>query len=571
MIVFKYVKWKNFLSTGNDWTRIELNKSDMTLVIGNNGSGKSTMLDAITFVLYGKAFRKVNKPQLVNSINNKDCLVEIEFDIGKNNYLVRRGLKKSIFEIIKNGELVEQDTKSLDYQTQFEKNILKLNYKSFCQVVILGSASFIPFMELKLSDRREIIEDILDLQIFTIMNSLLKKRIEENTKSITEKTYQIEALEEKIRLKEKHIEELNNNHQEVIDDYNKRIQKNKDIIKSNILIIEEITEKITSLQKEIKDHNKIKKQLEEFSQIKNKLINKKRNIEKEIDFFNDNNTCPTCSRNIDDDFKKTAILDRNSNISELTNGMDKLEQKLNDIEKRNKEIEKINDSIISLNTDSIIKIKYNKEINSSIADLKKSLNSITDKYNTNQGSKEEIKNLENDLKEYSRIKKDLHKNKDIHNMCSIMLKDSGIKSKIISQYVPVINKLINKYLAEMEFVVQYELDETFNETIKSRFRDEFSYGSFSEGEKMRINLAILFTWRSIAKIRNSTSTNLLILDEIFDGSLDAQGTEDFMKILNSLLKDVNAFIISHKGDQLQDKFEKIIKFEKIKQFSEIST
>lgn len=571
MIEFKYVKWKNFLSTGNDWTRLELNQHNMTLVIGENGAGKSTMLDAITFVLYGKPFRKVNKGQLINSINNKECLVEIEFSIGTNDYRVKRGLKKNIFEIYKNNELIEQDTKVLDYQTQFEKTVLKLNFKSFCQVVILGSASFIPFMELKLSDRREIIEDILDLQIFTIMNSLLKKKMEVNNKEIVDVDYNIKLIEEKIILKEKHLEEMNTNHQEIIDDYKRRIKKNENMIFDNDLVIDEISEKISNLQNKTKDVNKIKKQLEEFRQIKTKIVTKRSNIEKEISFFNNNDVCPTCSRDIDKEFKDNRISVKNISIKELSDGLNKLENKLEDISKRNEEITNINNEITSLNTDSIIKTKYNKEINRNIQDLNKSLESIINKYSTTEGSKEEISSLENELNKSSKLKKNLHINKDIYSVCSIMLKDNGIKSKIISQYVPVINKLINKYLAELEFMVQFELDETFNETIKSRFRDEFSYASFSEGEKMRINLAILFTWRAIAKIRNSASTNLLILDEIFDGSLDAAGTEDFMKILNNLVKGVNAFIISHKGDQLHDKFEKVIKFEKVKQFSEIST
>lgn len=570
MISFKYVRWRNFLSTGNDWTQINLDQNDMTLVIGENGAGKSTMLDAITFALYGKPFRKVNKGQLVNSINGKDCLVEIEFHIGKKKYLVRRGIKKNVFEVYKDDELIQQDSKSLDYQAYFEKNVLKLNFKSFCQVVILGSASFVPFMELPAGHRREIIEDILDLQIFTVMNSLLKDKVAQNNKSILENDHSIDLLSESIRLKEKHLEEMESNHQDIIDDYQKRIKKNKENIDSNNKIIDELVNNIEELKKEIIDAKKVKKSLEEFTEIRSKILNKKKGVEKEIHFFSSNDSCPTCNREIDEEFKSSAISSRQQSVSELEDGISKLEQRLLDIVNRNKEIEKINEKISSLNTDILIKNRTNQDIQINIDDLKNSLENIRNKYSSNQSSKEELRLLENQLVELTEQKKSLYKDKDIHAVCSVMLKDNGIKSKIISQYVPVINKLINKYLAELEFVVQFELDETFNETIKSRFRDEFSYGSFSEGEKMRINLAILFTWRAIAKIRNSASTNLLILDEIFDGSLDSAGTEDFMKILNSLVKDVNAFIISHKGDQLHDKFEHVIKFEKNKQFSEIA-
>lgn len=570
MILFKKIRWRNFLSTGNAFTEIDLCKTNTTLIVGENGSGKSTFLDAVSFALYNKPFRKINKPQLLNSINKKDLIAEIEFVIGKNNYKVVRGLKPSVFEVYQNGALLNQNAESKDYQEVLEKQILKLNHKSFCQVVVLGSASFVPFMQLTAAARREIIEDILDIQIFSTMNSLLKERVSTNTSTLNKVEYEYDLTSEKIRMHNEHITAMQKNNSELIEKY-------KEQLASYTLRIEQEKEARDKLDQQVKEHNEsisdkdqVDKKHKKVNVLEIQLADKIEKLQSEIKFFNTHDTCPTCKQDIDNDFKCETVKSREVSIRETSEGIELLKAEIQNIQNRLSEISMISKKITDLHIEAIThsnNISGLREQCMKLADEITGLQQKTDEYATND---HKMKELEHNLGSLTNEKVDILKDRDALGVVSIVLKDNGIKSKIIKQYVPVINKLINKYLAAMDFFVNFELDENFNETIRSRFRDEFSYASFSEGEKMRINLAILFTWRAIAKLRNSASTNILIMDEVMDGSLDSNGTDEFLKIINNLTNDTNTFIISHKTDQLYDKFTNVLKFEKHKNFSRIA-
>lgn len=571
MILFKKIRWKNFLSTGNVFTELDLCKANTTLIVGENGAGKSTMLDALSFGLYNKPFRKVNKPQLLNTINKKDCVVEIEFAIGKNNYKVVRGLKPSAFEVYQNGTMINQNAESKDYQEVLEKQILKLNHKSFCQVVVLGSASFVPFMQLTAAARREIIEDILDIQIFSTMNSLLKEKVTVNTTSLNKIDYDYNLTSEKIRMHNEHIAAMQKNNVELIEKYKQELLSYTTRIEEEREIITALDHSIKELHKSITDHEQINKKHSKVNVLEIQLADKIKTLQSEIKFFNTHDTCPTCKQDIDNDFKCDAVKTKEQSIQETTDGIEKLKKEIQKIQDRIAEIQKVKSKITDLNIEAVTHSNNVTGLREHCMKLSKEIELLqqkTDDYATND---DKMKELEQNLGVLTNEKVDVLKDRDALGVVSIILKDGGIKSKIIKQYVPIINKLINKYLAAMDFFVNFELDENFNETIKSRFRDEFSYASFSEGEKMRINLAILFTWRAIAKLRNSASTNLLIMDEVLDGSLDSNGTDEFLKILNNLTHDTNTFIISHKTDQLYDKFTNVIKFEKHKNFSRIAT
>lgn len=570
MILFKKIRWRNFLSTGNAFTEIDLCKTNTTLIVGENGSGKSTFLDAVSFALYNKPFRKINKPQLLNSINKKDLIAEIEFVIGKNNYKVVRGLKPSVFEVYQNGALLNQNAESKDYQEVLEKQILKLNHKSFCQVVVLGSASFVPFMQLTAAARREIIEDILDIQIFSTMNSLLKERVSTNTSTLNKVEYEYDLTSEKIRMHNEHITAMQKNNSEFIEKY-------KEQLASYTLRIEQEKEARDKLDQQVKEHNEsisdkdqVDKKHKKVNVLEIQLADKIEKLQSEIKFFNTHDTCPTCKQDIDNDFKCETVKSREVSIRETSEGIELLKAEIQNIQNRLSEISMVSKKITDLHIEAIThsnNISGLREQCMKLADEITGLQQKTDEYATND---DKMKELEHNLGSLTNEKVDILKDRDALGVVSIVLKDNGIKSKIIKQYVPVINKLINKYLAAMDFFVNFELDENFNETIRSRFRDEFSYASFSEGEKMRINLAILFTWRAIAKLRNSASTNILIMDEVMDGSLDSNGTDEFLKIINNLTNDTNTFIISHKTDQLYDKFTNVLKFEKHKNFSRIA-
>lgn len=567
MILFKKIRWKNFLSTGNIFTELDLNSNNTTLIVGENGAGKSTLLDALSYSLFGKPFRKINKPQLLNTITQKQLVVEVEFSIGSNEFKIIRGIKPNIFEVYQNGKLMNQSAEMKDYQEILEKQIIKVNHKSFCQVVILGSATFQPFMQLSAYQRREIIEDLLDLQIFTTMNSLLKDKVLINSERIQTLSSEKKIIEEKITLIKEHLSELQSNNEKFIDEKKTRIvETNEQIQKLNdeYWVYEE---KRKQLEESLEDEAAVSKKMNKLAQLKHQIEANLGILNKEVGFFHKYDNCPTCKQQIDEKFKAEAIDTKESEIKKIQDGLEKLGDEYEKVNARINEMMEIH-SQVNQNKLEISRVKT--KISSLVEyreTLEEEIKNVGKKTSTDEGNK--VPDLEKNLKEVEKSYYDYLEDRNILNVASNLLKDGGIKSKIIKQYIPVINKLINKYLSSMEFMCQFELDEEFNETIKSRYRDVFSYASFSEGEKMRINLAILFTWRAIAKLRNSINTNILIMDEVFDSSLDSNGTEEFLKILNNLTSDTNTFIISHKTDQLYDKFSKVIKFEKHKNFSRI--
>jgi DNA repair exonuclease SbcCD ATPase subunit len=569
MIYFKKLRWKNFLSTGNVLTEISLNSHSNTLIVGENGAGKSTILDAICYALYNKPFRNINKPQLINSINQKSALVEIEFSIGKNDYLIRRGMKPAVFEVHLNDNLMNQDAAARDYQEFLETQILKLNYKSFCQVVILGSASFVPFMQLPMGQRREIIEDLLDLQIFSKMNALLKDKTSTINTSITDTRYAIDLTMEKLSLHEEHMKKINFNINKQIDDNRIKISEAEEQLKYWNGQQADAMKKIEQLREEIRDKDRVKSKLSKLETFRVKLDEKITKLNRDIKFFHDHENCPTCKQDIDHDFRNHAIEDRSRKIEETQDGTTKLSEELDNVYKQIEHIDQINKEITNLNGDCIGYQAHVSNLNSHITELTKQNNELNVEKNDSTNV-DTTKELKKHLRDLEKRKESELNTLELYKAASLILKDTGIKAQIINQYIPIINKLINKYLAALDFFVNFELDKNFQETIKSRHRDEFSYASFSEGEKMRINLAVLFTWRAVAKLRNSTSTNLLIMDEIFDGSLDSTGTDEFLKILEQLTNDTNTFIISHKTDALLDKFESILKFEKHHNFSRLA-
>jgi len=568
MIFFKTLRWKNLLSTGNIFTEIDLAKSNNTLIVGENGAGKSTILDALSFALFGKPFRKINKPQLLNTITKKELVVEIEFNISSNQYKIVRGIKPTVFEVYQNGILLNQSAEMKDYQEILEKQILKLNMKSFCQVVVLGSATFQPFMQLPGGQRREIIEDLLDLQIFTTMNSLLKDKIQTNNEDLVDIATDQKVVMERIKLIKNHLLEKQTNNEKivaekinVIDDTNEKLIALHDQSKS-------IEEQIANLKESIQDEPKISKRINQLSQLRHKIEAKRALLDKDISFFKQHENCPTCTQGISSEFRENTLLTKNNEVESIDIALADLVKQYDETNARLNEMIEVHANVQTFQM-QLIKLRSNGE---SLAKYRDQLMIEINQINVAHEADEEdrMTELETELNLVATRYNDSMDQKQIFAAAAMLLKDGGIKARIIKQYVPVINKLINKYLSAMDFFVQFELDEEFNETIKSRFRDEFSYASFSEGEKMRINLAILFTWRAVAKLRNSISTNLLIMDEVFDSSLDSNGTEEFMKVLNNLTVETNTFIISHKTDQLYDKFTNVIKFEKHKNFSKVA-
>ena len=567
MIKFKKVRWKNFLSTGNTFTEIELTRNPSTLIIGENGSGKSTVLDALCFGLFGKPFRNINKPQLVNSVNNTGLVVEVEFTVGSRNYKVVRGIKPNVFEIYNNRKPLNQEANIRDYQKILEQQILKLNYRSFTQVVILGSSTFIPFMQLPAKHRREVVEEILDIQIFSLMNMLLKIKLKDLQEELVSIDNRYELTTEKISLQENYIDDLKKNK-------NKLIKTKKESIKSNTKAIQSRTSEREELEKtnvvfleQIKDQQQVEQKETKLKDLRATLAEKHKAHSSMLDFFDNNADCPTCQQHIDEVFKEEMTLQQKQEVKKYQTGIEKMKSELSSTKQRLKEIKEVADKI----RDNQLSIA---QLNTSIVELEKfntKLETEIELFNGGGVGKTDTDKLKNLKKEYKKIDKERQSAKEERNYveaAKVMLHDTGIKTKIIKQYLPIMNKLINKYLTSMEFYINFTLNENFEETIKSRYRDEFTYASFSEGEKMRIDLALLFTWRAIAKMKNSANTNLLMLDEIFDSSLDNTGTDEFLKILNTLAGE-NVFVISHKQDVLVDKFRSTIKFEKVKNFSHV--
>lgn len=568
-INFKKVRYKNLLSSGNVFTEIDLDSHTTTLISGSNGSGKSTLLDAIVFGLYNKPFRKINKPQLINSINQKDLVVEIEFSIGGNEFLVRRGIRPGIFEVYKNDQLVDQDSATRDYQAYLEQEILGINHKSFNQIVVLGSATYVPFMELSAGARREIIEDLLDIQVFSTMNILLKDRISQNKDSITENSYKIDILESKIDSAREHNESIRKIREIEVNKIREKMQLHIDKIEAEKLHIEAVEEKIKSLIDTITDKPSVKTKLEQAKGIRSELETNLKNYIKDLKFYHDNDNCPTCKQGIAHDFKKTIVEEKSSKKSEIESGISKILEKISGYEYRIEEISSVEDTIQQKNLkigEHRAQIKMSKN---ALLSHKKELEDAEKEAEEVDTSKLEMFN--SDLRDHQTEHKKLLDSRDTMGVVATMLKDGGIKTRIIRQYIPVMNKLINKYLSAFDLFVDFHLDENFNEVIKSRFRDSFSYASFSEGEKLRITLSIMLSWRAVAKLRNSVSTNLLLLDETLDGALDGVGIENLIETLHSLNNSDNIFIISHRGDTFGEKFNSHIRFEKVKNFSQIAS
>lgn len=564
MIKFNWIRYKNFLSTGNQFTKIELNKSNTTLILGSNGSGKSTLLDALTFVLFNKPYRKINKPQLVNSQNEKDCLVEIEFEIGNTTWFVRRGIKPTIFEIHRNGNLLSQQADSKDDQRYLEETILKLNYKSFTQLVILGSSNFVPFMQLSAAHRREIIEDLLDIKIFSSMNVVVKDKVKTAADELRNLENKKTISEEKVRLQLEFIDKIEKTGKQQISSKKERLKTIKTQIDSCNLLLDELNLKIKEVQN--KSFESSSNEIKQLNMQKGNFTSQLLSLKKELEFFEKHDSCPTCGQTIDLDFKDSKIQDLKTTAKETYTSSKKVDELILLAEEKENEYKKFQSELANLTKDIekvSSEVKFNQQKgNEILKEIQELIQQIENKSDLHQKVKElesETSALANEINQkQSKIR--------YYEFLNSLLKDGGVKTKIIKKYLPLMNQQINKYLRLMDFYINFNLDEEFNEVIKTPIHDKFSYASFSEGEKMRIDLALLFTWREIAKIKNSMNTNLLIMDEIFDSSLDGFGTDDFLKIIRYVVKDANIFVISHKSD-VMDKFENTIKFEKVKGFS----
>ena len=566
MILFKTIRWRNFLSTGQHETELDFTKNKTNLIIGTNGAGKSTVLDALTFSLFGKPFRKINKPQLINSVNEKDCKVEVEFTIGNIEWKVVRGIKPALFEVWRNGSVLDQSAAALDQQKWLEQNVLKMNYKSFTQIVILGSSTFVPFMQLSAAHRREVIEDLLDIKIFSSMNMVIKEKIRQAKEEIKVLDLKKQSLAEKLKMQEEFIEELENRGKDNIKNNNRKISDlDKEIeqyMNENSSMEEPLREYIGEQDKLVGYADKLRK----LGNLKGKISQKVSTITREHKFFTENTVCPTCTQEIDDDFRINKIKDAQNTAKELQSGYKELEEAIKEEEERERQFTSLSKEISKLtNGISQNNIKING-LQRQIRNLEYEIQVLTENLANRNSEHEKLESFKENLKTtYDELasKKDLI---NYYDFSYSLLKDGGVKSKIIKKYLPLINQQVNRYLQMMDFYINFTLDEEFNETVQSPIHEDFSYASFSEGEKMRIDLALLFTWREVARFKNSVNTNLLIMDEVFDSSLDGFGTEEFLKIIRYVIKDANIFVISHKTG-LEDRFESVIKFEKVKGFS----
>ena len=570
MIIFKKVRYKNFLSTGQQFIEINLNEAPTTLVVGNNGAGKSTMLDALCFGLFSKPFRAVKKDQLVNTINEKECVVEVEFQIGKKEYKIIRGIKPNLFEIWCNGDMLNQDAAIRDYQKHLEQHILKLNFRSFTQVVILGNASFVPFMQLRARHRREVVEEILDIEIFSKLNLMFREKAKAQDETIKQADFNYQLLDGKIETQQKHIDDISNTNKDTVESKKLEIENADTDIDNYKEDIARVRREIADLQIDIIDETKLKDKHGKLTAMEAKIENTCIKHKKELRFFKEHDDCPTCRQAIDEAFKKATIAVKESKVVELELGMKQLD---NAIRTSQKKLDKINETLVTIREKELLIGRYETSI-SEIEKYKKRIqeeidNLSDEKFSTGVATGE-LNQLQEQLVDAEKTKLKEKEEKLYIDTARHLMQDTGIKTKIIKQYLPIMNQYINKNLADMDFFVNFTLDEEFNETIKSRHRDDFQYHSFSEGEKLRIDLSILFTWREIAKLKNSTNTNLLILDEIFDSSLDTTGTDEFMRILYHTMNKENVFIISHKGDTLIDKFPRVMKFEKYKNFTRMA-
>ena len=568
MILFKKIKWKNFLSTGNTPVEIDLRKSQLTLMIGANGSGKSTMLDALCFALFNRPFRQIKKEQIVNTINNGDTVIELEFQVGTKMYKIIRGIKPTIFEIYCDGVLQNQDASSIDYQNVLEDQILRLNYRAFKQIAVLGSSSYQPFMQMRPRHRREVVEEILDIRVLSHMDILTRNQQTTLGKKIVEARHQCDLIESKYELETRHFEELKNRSTGDIDIKRNKLQQNDDAKEQYLRKIQKLDTDYKQLEEGIKEKDKIETKRKQLEKLETKIEQNLNTHEKNLKFFEENDNCPTCTQKIQDDFRNEKINFEKTKLTTLNAGMKDLVKELSNVEGKITDLNKISNKMYDINIEM-------SKLNTSIDEIKKFSDSLHNEILLLEGKEEDGKDVENQLLE---LKKQLEETKiELNNISEEkkyidvireILSDKGAKAKIIKKYLPIMNTLINQYLQSMDFFVNFHLDEEFNETVKSRHRDVFDYNSFSEGEKMRIDLALVFTWRSIAKMKNSANTNLMVLDEIFDSSLDGQGTDDFFKIVRKMEKE-NIFIISHKGDILFDKFTNIIKFEKEHNFTRL--
>jgi DNA repair exonuclease SbcCD ATPase subunit len=566
MINFEKIRFKNFLSYGNQFTEIDFQISKTTLILGKNGYGKSSFLDALTFALFGKSFRGINKPQLVNSINEKDCLVEVEFKIGTTDYKVRRGIKPNIFEIYRNGSLLDQSSSAVDQQKWFEQSVLKMNYRAFTQIVIIGSSNFVPFMQLSPAHRREVIEDLLDIKIFSSMNNIIKDKVRVLREEIKTLELKKQSLKDKVQMQRDFIEEIENQGKQNIDKKKKTITQLLKECDSYILKNSEVEEQIFSLNKDLQEVSGASDKLKKLGNLKGKISQKVSTITAEHKFFTKNTVCPTCTQEIDEEFRLNRISESETKAKELQSGYEELQTAIHDEEIRESHFLRISKEITNLNHEISQNNTRVSGHQRQIRDLESEIQTITERLENKNTEHEKLKGFETGL---NQTFEELSNKKELityHDFAYSLLKDSGVKSKIIKKYLPLINQQINRYLQMMDFYINFTLDEEFNESVQSPIHEDFSYSSFSEGEKSRINLSLLFAWREVAKLKNSVSCNLIIFDEVFDSSLDSAGTDEFLKIIRYVISDANIFVISHKGG-LEDKFESVLQVDKKKNFS----